>query len=165
MGSVDETRALLRSAPCLKRGLRRSRAVLHVDARASRRKPLADIQSGLPNEGQIGVMRSNSFLLLPGDQAVTAVSAQTITTMLLNQYARAVSISWTFIRKPASPANRQYAPFREHDGCGNGARQREAHGAKAVRDQAGVRLVALVVARDPHLVGADVGQQDVVAAP
>ena len=39
--------------------------------------------------------------------------------------------------------------------------QREAHRAKAVRDQAGVRLVALIVARDPHLVGADVGEQDI----
>ena len=45
---------------------------------------------------------------------------------------------------------------------GDGAREGEAHGAEPVRNQAGVGLVALIVAGDPHLVRADIRQQDVL---
>ncbi len=42
-----------------------------------------------------------------------------------------------------------------HDRRGDGAGQRQPHGAEAVGDDAGVGLVALVIAADPHLVRTD----------
>ncbi len=46
--------------------------------------------------------------------------------------------------------------------AGNGTRQGDAHGGEAVGDDAGVRRFGLVHAADPHLVGTDVGDDDVL---
>ena len=62
----------------------------------------------------------------------------------------------------AVAAHRDDLAVRMDELGGDRARQGDAHGREAVRDDHGIGLVRLVEARDPDLVGADVGHDDVV---
>ena len=79
---------------------------------------------------------------------------------------RAIPINPPFDRAPtreaAIAADGQHLSVRSGQLGTEGAGQGKPHGAEAVGNETRVGLVALVVAGDPHLVGAHIRQQDVV---
>ena len=70
----------------------------------------------------------------------------------------------TVHHESAVAADRQHLLLRIEKFCRERTRDGEAHAGEAVGDEAGVGLIAVVVAGDPHLMGAHIADHDVVAA-
>ena len=101
-------------------------------------------------------------LLLPLDQSVFGVAPDDRHDVELVAHG---GLEVLHVHQEAGvAADRQHVAVGEGDLRADRTRKREAHGAEAVGDQTGVRLLALVIARNPHLVRADVGEQDVLGA-
>ena len=99
-------------------------------------------------------------LLLPLDEAVLAVHPDHDHRVLpvADQGFEVLHVH----EEPGVPRDREDPPVGVGQLRPHRARQGEPHRAEAVRDEARVRGLALVVAGDPHLVGADVREHDVV---
>ncbi len=64
--------------------------------------------------------------------------------------------------EPGVAGDRQRGLPRKRELGGNRARHADTHGRKAIRDNAGIRTLRLEHARHPHLVRADVGDDDIL---
>ena len=110
-------------------------------------------------EGEVEVPAVEGVALLPLDQPVGAVHPDHGDDVELAPYR---SLHVLRVHEEAGVAvDRENLAIRHRDLGPERAGEGEAHCAEAVGDEAGVGLVALVVAGDPHLVRAHVREQHV----
>lgn len=156
-GAVDDDR------PVLGEGLFQCRQQVFrlFDAVADGSDAFGEFDEVRIGEIDVGVM-AELHVLLPLDEAVAAVvedegdeiRAQTVSRFKLLAVHHEAGVA----------GNRQDLLVGMDELGGNGAGDGDAHGGEAVGNNARIGLIAVVVAGDPDLVGADVGNDDVVFA-
>ena len=110
-------------------------------------------------KGEVSVA-TELALLFPGDQSVLIVFPDHHDDIATDTCR---CFHFLHVHQEAGvAANAKDTPIRVHDTCGDRAGKRKAHRAKAIRDQASIRLMTVIVTGDPHFVGAHIGQQDVM---
>ena len=99
-------------------------------------------------------------LLLPADHSVAVVAEDQHHERDSQPHGRLELLD--IHQEPAVPRDRDHAPLRLSQLCGDRARQPDAHGGKPVGDDHGVRHASSEALRYPQLVRADVRDHEIV---
>lgn len=105
-------------------------------------------------EFKIGMLAVKMVLLLPLDQTILTIEPHHIDGVETKPGGGFQILH--IHQKPGITADRHDLAIRESHLGTKGSRHRKTHSAEPVRDQAGIGFLTLLVARDPHLMGADI---------